>query len=82
MAGSRSKVLSHSEVRLSDAPVRVGESPQTQAAEQTQSKLQSDHIHQTSISLDHDQHGNVAVIHVRCQCGENITISCDYPAAA
>jgi hypothetical protein len=82
MAGSRSKVLSHAEVRLSDAPIRVGESSQTQALEQTQSRLQSDHVHETSISLDHDQHGNVAVIHIRCQCGEDITISCDYPDAA
>jgi hypothetical protein len=70
MQGTRSKILSQTDVRLSDAPVRVGESPDAIG-----------HNHTPEVSVDHDLLGNVVRIHVRCVCGEAISISCDYPDA-
>jgi len=80
MAGSHSKVLSHSDVKLSDAPVLIGDSPH--AILSRAACTDGENPHEPEISLIHDQHGNVIRIHVRCQCGEDITISCEYPNAA
>jgi len=82
MAGARSKILSQTDVRLSDAPVRVGESSVAIAAAMEDATSTAGHDHAPEVSVDHDAAGNVARIHIRCLCGEAITISCDYPDAA
>lgn len=80
VAGSR--ILSQTDVRLSDAPVRVGESSAAIAAAMGGVQTDAEHSHVTELSVDQDAVGNVVRIHIRCLCGENITISCDYPDAA
>ncbi|MEO2036622.1 MAG: hypothetical protein ABGZ35_31485 [Planctomycetaceae bacterium] len=81
MQGTRSKILSQTDVRLSDAPVRVGESPDAIAAALQDATAATGHNHTPEVSVDHDLLGNVVRIHVRCVCGEAISISCDYPDA-
>lgn len=81
MTGSRQKVLSQTDVRVSDAPVRVGESPLAMALAASGSPSDP-HGHSPELSVEHDGAGNVVRIHVRCQCGEDITISCEYSDAA
>ena len=61
MAGSRSKVLSQTDVRLSDAPVRVGESSDAIAAAMAGATPTAGHGHAPELSLDHDAVGNVVI---------------------
>jgi len=82
MSTASSKILSSSDVRISDAPVRVGEAQAPGASPNLNGHGSGDGKHEPEVSLEHDAAGNVATISIRCQCGEEITIACDYPSAA
>ncbi len=81
MSAASSKILSSSDVRLSHAPVRVGEVQPSGGASGSQ-KRDDVHNHEPEVALEHDANGNVSTISIRCRCGEEITIACDYPNAA
>jgi|GEM_PF-4667962 len=83
MSTASSKILSSRNVRVSDAPVRVGD-VQTSAALSNGNTPGTDgnHNHEPEVALEHDANGNVATITIRCRCGEELTIACDYPTAA
>lgn len=78
---ARSKVLSQADVRVSEAPVRVGESPLAVAAALAGATSATTE-RQPEVSVEHDAAGQVSRIHIRCQCGEEITVCCEYPEAA
>ena len=71
MSGGRPKVLSQADVRMSTAPVRIGEG---QAAAQP--------VHQSEIKVEHNSEGDVIRIRVECRCGGTTVIDCDYAAAS
>ncbi|MEZ6061530.1 MAG: hypothetical protein R3C19_14385 [Planctomycetaceae bacterium] len=69
MHSTRGRVLSQADVRVSSAPVRVGEdSP-------------AGHAHVdgvASVSVQRDTNGDVVEIHFRCACGETTVVNCKY----
>ena len=79
MTGSNSKVLSQGEVQISDTPVRVGN---TTVEGGQAAALDSGQEHAPEISVEHDADGNVALIRIRCSCGEDIAVACEYSDAA
>lgn len=68
----RGRVLSQADVRVSTAPIRVGDdSPAAAAA----------HVHASpDVSVQRNAQGDVVEIHVRCACGQTTVIDCQYPA--
>ncbi len=85
MTGSRPKVLSQADVKVSNSPVRVGDSPLAAAASIAASmppgSLETSK-HEPQLSVETDDVGDVVRIRVHCGCGEEITICCDYPNVA
>jgi len=73
-----SKILSSSDVIVSDAPVRIGDSSASAASVGDASLLNDAEAHTPAVSVEHDAQGNVVRIHVRCGCGEDISLACDY----
>jgi len=73
-----SKILSSSDVVVSDAPVRIGDTSASTASMGDAASLNEAATHTPAVSVEHDAQGNVTRIHVRCGCGEDISLACDY----
>ena len=66
----RSRVLSQTDVRVSNSPVRVGDKDMTASVTHTHSSPE--------VSVQRNSIGDVVEIHVRCSCGETTVINCQY----
>ena len=72
MVGTSGKrVLSEHQVRVSAAPVRVGQDIAPVTAVQSAGNS-------AEVNEVRDQNGNLQELHVTCGCGKTIVIECDY----
>ena len=69
--GSKGRVLSQQQVRVSPAPVRIG--AKAQRVESSAEDAGGVRVEQVR-----DPSGNVTEIHVYCKCGNVTVIACDY----
>ncbi len=70
------RILPGTAVRVSDAPIRVGDIQALRAMNPPPGD--SSPPHETTLRVEHDAAGNVARIHVQCRCGEESVIVCEY----
>lgn len=75
--GTRNSVLSGNDVRISNAPVRVGASVASTSAKAVLGET-SHASGKANVREVRDASGNIVEIHVQCNCGATTVLSCHY----